>query len=89
MCEYYCGPDTWNIKYRKLISEKFNEACKAHDKNYAEAIYSRSHCDTIFKEDIKRIIKEDNTHKWFWYPIGYSFYYAVKIGGHKHYGKRA
>jgi len=78
MSKYYCGYKKSPKFIRKMLSYKFNDSCKIHDKNYNKnSKMTRYEADKIFLEDCKKQAKGS----LFWLIMAYLYYFSVKLLG--------
>ena len=51
---YYCGPQSWPVWIRRILSKYYNRPCRNHDYNYSHALCSFEESELEFKEDVSR-----------------------------------
>lgn len=82
--EKLCGP--WEGSLNRLVpaQETFGPACREHDKHYTHGGLSREDADSLFL----RMMLELAEKPWH-YPIAWTYYAAVRLGGWAYYRKPA
>lgn len=78
----YCGPSNWPSWIRKMFSTT-NKSCYLHDVAYTDKIGTQEQADKKLRDNMK------TEQSGLWGNIKANlFYYAVKKGGHKRWGKK-
>jgi hypothetical protein len=80
--KYHCGPKIFPEWINKLLSKRFNLACKVHDKAYANKIHSRFKADNYF---LMRMIEASSSHVDVFNAL--AFYFIVRVLGWTRWGK--
>ena len=79
-----CGPGCFPEWLRRILSVRFNSACRDHDDAYGDAVLPQKVIDKKFLADMLRLAGWNP----FWILVAYFYYAVARIFGHWRYPKR-
>lgn len=81
--EYYCGPWWMPRILRRLLSVKFNEACRMHDIHYSGGEMSRLEADLEFLVHMM----DQSEGSLFWELVALSYFTMARLAGRLSWGR--